>query len=201
MDASTKELAKQLLAKGHNKTEVAEECGVSRRTIIRWSQEPDFMTFVDNADNADNSHAEKAEKVEKVEILEPLDDDLDSLLSKLDDTPVSEILKPRTVTTCKLNTMEKLKYLASVRNTQKSLSATADDHTFKLLELCGQVISDLQKNPEDLNARMLPQLVKAADTVSKIAEETRKRADSTESKIQDMARWGHLEIDDIEINY
>lgn len=206
MDASTRQLAKQLLAKGHNKTEVAEECGVSRRTIIRWSQEPDFMTFADNADNADNSYAEKAENVATVELI---DDSLDNLLNDCDDpiealdtTPISEILKPDTeftsITYSKPSTEQKIKYLTSVKNKQMLLSSTADNHALQLLQLCGQIISELQKHPEELNARMLPQLVKAVDTVNKIAKETRERAGYAEGSIESINYQKSLGILDIE---
>lgn len=50
-ETSAREKAKRLLAQGISKSEVADRCGISRRTVIRWSKEDDFIDAIANGAN------------------------------------------------------------------------------------------------------------------------------------------------------
>lgn len=152
MSGTLRDKAKRLLAKGTSKSEVARRCNVSRKTVQRWSQEPDFIEAIENG--------VEEELIESADTQVMLATTLSDITTKIHD-------------------------LLAYRDTQRSLAEGMEDLATKMLPVCNSLVERLEREPEQVTIRMLPQLIKAIGELTKVSSDCYARATGIEPRIRE----------------
>ena len=184
---SVREKAKQLLVQGYSKTEVASRCGVSRRTVIRWSQQKDFIEAIENG--VKEILAEFFDGVSQKS--NPMVDDTNENANTNADTNADTQIALRRKA---ISVEQRIDDLFVYQESQMNLAASTENAAFELLGVCESIITQLQQNPSEISPRMLPQIVKAANDLSKVSNDCWTRAMDAKKLIEKELQGGALQI-------
>lgn len=184
---SVKEKAKQLLVQGYSKTEVANRCGVSRRTIIRWSQQEDFIEAIAkgvnelliemmNDVNEELTETTKGINSESTSIEKDVNSESTSIANGVNSELIEKVDDEVALTRKLMSIQQRIDDLLVYQHSQTNLAVSTENAAFEILGICELIVTQLKQNPSEISPRMLPQIVKAASDLSKVSNDCWTRA-------------------------